>query len=183
MKLKRSGLRARGACALVAALGSAAVLSGGVLASPAAAGNLTNITPDNTFDLMLDVGGASTEPGAGVITWWANYGANQEWQVEQIGPTEEMFRNVNSNQCLTTDGIAGDQVYQEPCDYQSPAQHWITSLTEGSENETIQSELSGLYLDVYGDSPWPDAIVDTWYGNGGANQYFTSACPGWLCPH
>jgi Ricin-type beta-trefoil lectin domain-like len=75
--------------------------------------------------------------------------------------------------CLTTDGVAGDQVYQFWCEGAS-TQLWYTSLTPGGGEATIESEYSGLYLDVYGDSPWEGTIIDTWYYNGGYNQYFAA---------
>jgi hypothetical protein len=31
---------------------------------------------------------------------------------------------------------------------------------------------SGLYLDVYEKYPFPGGGIDTWYYNGGSNQYF-----------
>ena len=205
MKLKRYRFfRARVACAL-AALGSSALLAGGMLASPAAAsvgqgrvpkqahrtaarlphrsahtadvyGSFTtHVTPVNTWLLNLDVGGASTSPGAGVIDWWANGGANQVWTFTRITDTPNTYEiiNQNSNQCLTTDGIPGDQVVQEPC-AGSQAQHWTTALSPDAvfKAAAIKSVYSGLYIDVNSDSPWPGAFIDTWYGNGGDNQRF-----------
>jgi Ricin-type beta-trefoil lectin domain-like len=137
----------------------------------------THVTPANTFYLQLDVGGASTSPGAGVIDWWTNGGANQAWTFTRITGNANTFEiiNQNSGQCLTTDGVAGDQVYQEPCD-QGTAQEWITGLRPAtfSSAYAIESAYSGLYLDVNGDSPWPDTSIDTWYWNGGYNQYFAA---------
>ena len=86
--------------------------------------------------------------------------------------------NENSGQCLTSDGIPGDQVYQEPCIY-NLYQIWDTTLPTQYENyslasyDTIRNDASGLYLDVNGDSPWPGAWIDTWYYNGNPNQYFS----------
>lgn len=137
----------------------------------------THVTPANTFFLQLDVGGASTSPGAGVIDWWTNGGANQAWTFTRITGNPNTFEiiNQNSGQCLTTDGVAGDQVYQEPCD-QDATEEWITGLrpATGATAYSIESAYSGLYLDVNGDSPWPDTSIDTWYGNGGYNQYFSA---------
>jgi hypothetical protein len=95
-----------------------------------------------------------------VIDWYETGGANQDWLLLPTGAsnTYEII-NANSNMCLTTDGVAGDQVYQEPCT-SSTSQQWSTSLTSSSTGvHQIQSVYSGLYL-------------DTWYDNGGANQYF-----------
>jgi hypothetical protein len=179
MKLKRYGLRARGACVLVAALGSSALLAGGVLASAAAAepyGSFTtDVTPANTFYLQLDMGEASTESGAGLIDWWYNGHANQMWTFNRITETPDDFeiKNQNSGQCLTTDGVPGEQVVQEPCEG-AIDQQWITGLRPGTWPDTwgIESAYSHLQLDVYSDSPWPGEFIDTWYANGGWNQYF-----------
>lgn len=174
MKLKRFRLRARLACAL-AALGSSVLLACGFFASSAAAASAftVRVTPANTFFMLLDVSGASTSPGAPVIDWWANGGSNQSWTFSPDGGanTYEII-NQNSGQCLTTDGVAGDQVLQMPCTG-SQLQEWRTGLSpSSSETYTIQNVYSGLYLDVNSDSPWPGTSIDTWYYNGGQNQFF-----------
>ena len=82
---------------------------------------------------------------------------------------------------MTTDGVAGDQVFQKPCDVDilgtdpNEAQWWYTGLNANTLPYTgypIQSVASGLYLDVSGNYSLPGAAIDTWYWNGGANQYF-----------
>ena len=172
-----SGRRPRRAARISAVLGVLAVpaLLGATLAGPASASTAftTHITPNNTFGLLLDVSGGSTYPGAPVIDWYANGGQNQNWLFLPVngGNTYEII-NVNSNMCLTTDGVAGDQVYQEPCTG-SVIQQWQTNLTPGiTATYSIKNVWSGLYLDVNGGSPWAGASIDTWYWNGGANQYF-----------
>jgi hypothetical protein len=175
-----SGRRPRRAVRISAALAVLAVpaLLGATLAGPASAsaGFTTHVTPNNTFALLLDVSGGSTYPGAPVIDWYANGGQNQNWLFLPVngGNTYEII-NVNSNMCLTTDGVAGDQVYQDYCT-NSTNQQWGTALTQGNPTDYwhIQSVYSGLYLDVSGDSPWPGASIDTWYDNGGDNQYFAA---------
>jgi Ricin-type beta-trefoil lectin domain-like len=146
-----------------------------VLAGPASASSTfdTRLTPLNTFYLVLDVSGASTQPGAPVIDWWINDGANQSSEFVPYGGnrTYEII-NDNSGQCLTTDGVAGDQLYQFPR-VGRRQQLWETLLTAGAGGSyNIASAYGGLYVDVSGDSAWPGAAVDTWYGNGGHNQYF-----------
>lgn len=169
--------RPRRAARLAAALAVLAVpgLLGATLAGPASAsaGFTTHVTPNNTFFLLLDVSGGSTYPGAPVIDWYSNGGANQDWLFSPVGGSNTYdIINVNSNMCLTTDGVAGDQVYQEPCDG-SLLQQWQTGLTPGNASAyVIKNISSGLYLDVSGDSPWAGASIDTWYYNGGLNQQF-----------
>lgn len=161
--------------AAVAGLALPALIGGAVLAGNASASTAftTHVSPDNTFYLQLDVSGASTQPGAPVIDWWSNGGANQSWTFSPIGGanTYEII-NGNSNQCLTTDGVAGDQLYQLPCTG-SQEQQWATSLSlTASGTQAIRNVYSGLYVDVSGDSPWPGAAIDTWTYNGGDNQFF-----------
>jgi len=151
----------------------------------------TDLTPDNTGGLQLGVSEGSTTPGTGVIDWWSDGGAEQEWTFTPInnGEAYEII-NQNSGQCLTTDGVAGDQVYQEPCVVNARAPHeptdnaqWWTTSISASDVDTsglgdniiyypIVSVESGLYLDVSGDNPFPGATIDTWYSNGGRNQEF-----------
>ncbi|MBV9451138.1 MAG: RICIN domain-containing protein [Streptosporangiaceae bacterium] len=160
--------------ATLAVLATPAV-AGAVLAGPASASSsfTTHLTPNNTFFLLLDVSGGSTYPGAPVIDWTANGGANQDWLFQPSGGSNSyQIVNVNSNMCLTTDGAAGDQVFQDPCTG-AANQQWLTSLSPGNGRAyTIQSAFSGLYLDVSGDSPWEGTAIDTWPYNGGYNQQF-----------
>ncbi len=153
------------------------VLLGAVLAGPASASTAftVHVTPNNTLGLLLDVSGGSTQPGAPVIDWFANGGANQEWTFYSYGGnnTYEIV-NVNSGMCLTTDGVAGDQVFQMPCNGSS-TQQWATGLNPSSVNAyTIRNIYSNLYLDVSGGSSWWGASIDTWPYNGGSNQYFAA---------
>jgi hypothetical protein len=176
MKIKLPARRrAAKLSALLAGLAVPALVGGAVLAGPASASTqfTVHVTPNNTFGLLLDVSGGSTQPGAPVIDWWANGGANQQWTFSPIGGnnTYEII-NVNSGMCLTTDGVAGDQLYQLQCSG-SQIQQWVTGINPGSATaSTIRNVYSGLYVDVSGNSSWPGAAIDTWYYNGGANQFF-----------
>ena len=67
--------------------------------------------------------------------------------------------------------MAGDQVYQEPCNAQFN-QLWIATPPTDGTSFTIKSASSGMYLDVYGNSSWPGATVDTWPWTGNSNQEF-----------
>src|SRR6516162_5628253 len=114
MKIKLPARRrAAKLSALLAGLAVPALVGGAVLAGPASASTqfTVHVTPNNTFGLLLDVSGGSTQPGAPVIDWWANGGANQQWTFSPIGGnnTYEII-NVNSGMCLATDGVAGDQL-------------------------------------------------------------------------
>jgi hypothetical protein len=122
---------------------------------------------------MLDIDGASTSDAAELIDWVYNGGSNQVFTFQPSGNYYEIV-NQNSGLCLLADGIAGDIIYQEPCNG-SAAEQWATGLTPGSGLAyTIQNPASGLYMDVNGDSPWEGTEIIQWYGNGGYNQYFSA---------
>jgi len=128
---------------------------------------------------LLDVSGGSTEPGAPVIDWWANGGANQAWIFQSslyYAPNTYEIVNQNSGQCLTTDGVAGDQLYQWPCTPWSHNQVWVSDIRGFSDGQghAISNPAFGLVVDVYGNTSWPGAAIDAWYPNGGQNQYFQS---------
>ena len=175
MKIGTGVRTRRGRIALTAAavaVATAGAVAGGAASAQASTGFTTHITPDNTAFLLLDVSGGSTSLGAGVIDWVANGGANQSWTFIPYGNDVYEIENNNSGMCLTTDNVAGDQVYQFEC-FGVATQLWSTDLTPGTATDsTIESQSSGLYLDVNGDSPWEGTSIDTWYFNGGANQYF-----------
>jgi hypothetical protein len=157
----------------------AAGATGLIAASAGSASAATNfsahLTPANTGFLQLDVSGASTAAGAPVIDWWANGGANQLWTFSPAGDGKYEIINSNSGQCLTTDGVAGDQLRQFPCEG-GPGQLWRTGLTGDPLDIVIGHNIAnpafGLNVDVYGNNPWPGTAVDAWYPNGGANQSF-----------
>jgi hypothetical protein len=138
------------------------------------------LTPTNTFFLQLDMAGASTAPGGGLIDWWVNGNANQGWTFRHVYDSTGNYYiiiNDNSWMCLYADGTAGDQVYQAPCDaHNTYGEIWYTGLNPSTSNATygwaIENVSSGLYLDVAGDNPFPGASIDTWPWNGQPNQYF-----------
>jgi Ricin-type beta-trefoil lectin domain-like len=144
----------------------------------------TQLEPGSANEILfsvLDVSGASTSPGAPVIDWWdKNYllnDANQQWTIKPVQYGYYIV-NQNSGQCLTSDGVAGDQTYKWPCVgslYQMWYGNTYPALEDGyagSVADTWQNVASGLYLDVYGGDHLPGGTIDTWYWNGGDNQYF-----------
>ncbi|TWP37294.1 RICIN domain-containing protein [Leekyejoonella antrihumi] len=171
---RRRGLRRVGTAAGLAAC-SAVLIAAGAGTASASTAFTTHLTPNNTFYLQLDVSGASTAPGAPVIDWWSNGGANQAWSFIDAGGGSYEIVNQNSGQCLTTDGVAGDQLYQYPC-WGGWSQLWNTGLNPGDLGAvaTMSNPETGLDVDVDGNSPWPGAAIDAWYPNGGANQSFST---------
>jgi hypothetical protein len=182
---KRRGRKRVMAGLALAAVASATAITGAATAASASPlnGYAVLLSPSSSFDFQdLDVSGASQQDGAPVIQWWENDNANQQWYFEQTPDGNYWIVNENSGLCLTSDLVAGDGVYQWPCndpqgkpgDVNAPnGQEWSTSMgppSGGWTCSTIENVASGLYLDVYGDSIDADATIDTWYGNGGWNQ-------------
>lgn len=115
----------------------------------------------------LDVYNWSKQPGAVIDQWTCgNSQANQSWtNFPQTGGDD--FVNENSQLCLLSDGVAGDDVTQAACNG-SRAETWVISVY--NNHTAIKNLGSGLYLDVYGASKNNGATVDTWYFNGNNNQ-------------
>jgi hypothetical protein len=138
--------------------------------------------------LTLDVQGGSMAPGAPVIQWYDNGGANQRWTLPITRATEDWYgmgvvRNQNSGQCLTTDLRAGDQLYQYPCltsgGYPVQTQEWIARRVNADGVSYYSTQLtnpaSGLVVDVGGYSLSPGAAIIGWPAANGpyaANQVF-----------
>jgi hypothetical protein len=86
-----------------------------------------------------------------------------------------LIQSLNSGMCLTTDGVAGDQLYQTPCiprlaRYQGwsvvdiyPPDGWV----QGAYNPILS-----LCIDVYRDSNAAGAPIDAWPCKGQNNQEF-----------
>jgi hypothetical protein len=154
---------------------SAAALAG-LLATPGAAhanGPQVRLSPLSNPFLFLDVQGGSHGDGAPIVQWPLS-GDNQLFTMQPSGSHFELV-NKASNKCVTSDGVAGHQVYQWYC-HGTDNQLWDTSLVANNLiSYPIRSVASGLYLDVAGNSGAQGAAIDTWYWNGGPNQYFNGA--------
>jgi hypothetical protein len=74
--------------------------------------------------------------------------------------------------CLTTDGVAGDQLYQKLCDGNlAPYQQW--NVIEPSYGWVeLYNPWFDLAVDVYCNSNEPGAPIDAWHPNGQSNHYF-----------
>ncbi|GIH15249.1 RICIN domain-containing protein [Rugosimonospora africana] len=157
----------------VAVAGVAGLLGVTTGAANAASGFTVRLDPTSNPFLAVEVAGASNDWGASVDQWSINWGANQAWTFTPTSGGYEII-NKQSNQCLTTDNVAGDTVYQFPC-VGATTQVWSTSLSPNNLlGYSIKSVSSGLYLDVNGGSGSQGAAIDTWYWNGGYNQYFVA---------
>lgn len=142
----------------------------------------------NNSQMVMDVSGGSQVPGTQVIQWtmnsgnqwYAALGPNQQWILPTNGDVDGgtgAIRNVNSGQCIETDGIAGHAVYQARCNG-SALQQWRLELFHqwNWADFTIDSHFrvvnpaTGLLLDVYHASQNRGASIIVWYRNGGDNQ-------------
>jgi len=163
-------------CAVIGGIAAAGTESAS--ASPAMF-TRTLTTAGLPFYLNLDVSQGSTSNGAPVITWWVNGGANQKWTFETVRstPTQIIYRirNVNSTKCLTTNGIAGGQLYQYSCFPDDPYQEWTTGIGAAFDGSaySIRNVSFGLCVDVYGYNTLPGAKVDAWPCNSQQNQFFS----------
>lgn len=167
MRILRRGL---GAVALAAAT-AAALLGVTAGAANAASAMTVRLAPASNLLLTVEVYGASYDNGAAIDQWTVNGGSNQIWNFVPVGTAYEIV-NARSGKCITTDNVAGDTLYQFTC-IGATTQLWYTGLVPGNGYAyAIQSASSGLYMEVNGNSGWAGANIDTWYWNGGNNQYF-----------
>jgi hypothetical protein len=138
-------------------------------AHAATSSQYSTLVPSSDW-LNVAVAGGSTAPGAPIIQWWATGGAEQEWALPTSYTTGEII-NQNSGMCVTTDGVAGDQLYQEPCSNGAASQQWYAA--HNTDGPTLfQNPATGLVMDVSGYDMWAGGQIDAWYPNGQANQYF-----------
>jgi hypothetical protein len=132
----------------------------------------------------LDVYGASTNEYAGIDVWYDNCDANQQFTYpDQNGQVAEIV-SENSSMCLTTDGTAGDTLYQYPCQNAAgqmwQAEVWTDSWDyRGQTMVTFLNPSSGLVIDIYDNSYDAGATVDAWYPNQQTNQAFVLPVDQW----
>ena len=162
----------------------AASIALGVLGSHAAPASAAivgeRIIVSSNFPMALDVSGASTDKFAKVIQWWPTGSTNQTWAWDHVSGagTNATYRlqNLNSRMCLTTDGVAGHQLYQYPCQPNNESQMWSTPLDPLRPNlnsdAKISNKMSGLCVDVNGGSHAPGTAIITWYCGSAWNQYW-----------
>jgi hypothetical protein len=154
----------------VGALATAGLLAASPRAAHADDGPPVQIFPVSNIFLYLDVSGGSKGDGAPVILY-SQSGDNQLWQFRPLNGSTEIV-NKHSGKCLTTDGVAGHQLYQWYC-AGTPGQLWVSTVVAGAfEPGTIRNSASGLMVDVSGGSVSQGAAIIGWYYTGGNNQRF-----------
>jgi hypothetical protein len=160
-----------GALAVAAAVGTLAVT-----ASPAAASDGSTIILTPKINPFLTVqtpvqSGAYAHVELGTVSSYLI----DVWWFKPTGPehTYELI-NDNSHQCMTSDDVAGDAVFQYPC-VGSANQLWVSNIVAGETTARSYHALSsGLYLDVPHGLAAYGVSLDVWYWNGNDNQFFYS---------
>jgi Ricin-type beta-trefoil lectin domain len=158
-------------------LAGAALATAAVAAVPAAASaqSLQNVaisTEVSANSLVLDVAGGSTDNGGGVIQWYGSFAGNQRWNLVDQGDGTETIVNQNSGKCLTTDGVAGHEIYQFTC-VGSPLRKWQGTLRQQFDGKTdLVNRASRLALDISGGNHWAGGKLIGWPQNDQDNQKF-----------
>lgn len=131
-----------------------------------------------SYDLLnVAVADGSTSAGGRVIQWPADGGSEQAWYFGTItlnGVYQgTVIANANSGMCLNTDGVAGDELTQQPCYYGDNYELFDVHGSLGGY-DSFSNVATGLYMDVNGYS-WNEGDgIDLWYQNDAPNQTFAT---------
>ncbi|RPF38223.1 RICIN domain-containing protein [Streptomyces sp. TLI_185] len=154
------------ACALTgtgatAHAASAAPVSGTVY-------TLTNVASKKLMDVKL----ASTAPGAPVIQYTSNNGANQQWLLTRTSSGAYTVRSANSGLCLDTPAPQSEttQLVQNTCDGAGD-QQW--KLQPAGDAYNLVNAANGLVVDNKQSSDKDENEIIQWPSNGGDNQRWT----------
>ena len=118
----------------------------------------------------LDVNGASTASGAGIIQWPQNGGSNQQWTVTADGSYYQIT-NRNSGYVLDVNGAStasGAGIIQWPWNGGNNQQWALMAVSTGVYKAINRN--SGLALDVNGASTANGATIIQWPWSGASNQ-------------
>jgi len=119
----------------------------------------------------LDVNGASTASGAGIIQWSQNGGNNQQWIITNNGIGYYQITNRNSSDALDINGAStnsGAGAIQWPWNGGNNQQWQLTSVSTGIYKATNRN--SGMVLDVSGASTTNGAGIVQSTSNSGSDQ-------------
>jgi hypothetical protein len=167
----------------LAALAATAAVA---LAAPSAASalSLNNVaiaSKHTGFTGVLDVAGGSTVAGAKVIQYSVTGGSNQRWNFVEYGnewSPHTQIVNQKSGLCLTTSGIAGQQLYVTYCNTSNPRQDWHTTLPPFGLNPMYGFAAAYVFgynylvIDVQGASGLAGTPVIGWPATNADNQRF-----------
>jgi len=154
---------------LVAALATAIALVAPTAASAAEFDNIALASRSTSYTGVLDTSGGSSAAGAKVIQNAVNGGTSQRWSFNDAS----QIVNLKSGLCLTTSGVAGQQLYLTYCNAANPRQIWAgrpQPLFYVAHD--IYNPMTGLRIDVQGSSGLAGTPVIGWYDNDSLNQAF-----------
>jgi hypothetical protein len=163
------------ATGVLAVVATAAAMT--VVATPSYANsaNFSSLSNASTWGHM-DVAGGSTSAGGRIIQWPGSGADNQQFKYPSTNNETGYIIAKNSQMCITTDGIAGHQLFQMPCggawaQYQQwRVQTYIPWYQFMERFGWFTNPASGLVIDLEGGSRSPGTRIIGWYGNGGLNQ-------------
>ncbi|GAB3162267.1 glycoside hydrolase N-terminal domain-containing protein [Myceligenerans halotolerans] len=138
-----------------------------------ATGGLTQIVNEGSAR-CVDVVNGSTDPGAEVIQYTCHGGANQQWQLNDLGNGYHQVVNQGSGLCLDVDGAStenGARVIQWTCHGGTNQQWELRDVGDGVVE--IVARHSGKCLDVRDQSTENGARLNQYSCWGGANQRWT----------
>ena len=140
-----------------------------------------NLIADGTYtvtnqhsNMVMDDPGSSHTAGALIIQWTLNNGANQHWQLANLGNNNVKLTNVASGLALgvvAASTAAGAQMEQRGYTGASN-QIWHVSAGAGGTYVFTNSN-SGLVLEVPGSSTKTNTVLDQAASTGGGNQLWT----------
>lgn len=119
----------------------------------------------------LDVNGAATANGAGIIQWPQNGGNNQQWIITDNGGGYFKVINRNSSDALDVNGASkasGASIIQWPWNGGNNQQWQLTSVSAGIYK--VINRNSGMALDVTGASTTNGALIIQYPWSGATNQ-------------
>jgi hypothetical protein len=117
----------------------------------------------------LDVQGASSRENANVQQWGCSGGANQKWDIVDLGRGQYSIISQNSNKALTVSG-GGDGANVEQNRYNGGAnQRWRLERAGNGAYRIINLSTNSC-LDVEGAKRDDGANIQMWGCSGGANQ-------------
>ncbi|WP_035844954.1 RICIN domain-containing protein [Kitasatospora azatica] len=165
--------------AVPVALGLAACALAGTTATAHAAtaapvsGNVYTLANAASSDELMDVQFGSTAPGAPVIQYHSNNGANQEWLLTRTSSGAYTIRSAKSGLCLNSapNPQTSAQLVQNPCNGTADQQWNIQPVNDGSGTYTLANVATGLLADDTRSSTADANPIIQWPSNGGsANQ-------------
>jgi hypothetical protein len=140
-----------------------------------------SLIPNGTYSIVnrnsgqaMDVPGWSGAQGTALDQWSVNGGANQKWQLTNLGNNLVELVNANSGLAAEVNGsstAAGAQIDQRQ--YVGTANQIWSVVSVGGGYYELVNQNSGMALDVPGWSGTPGTLLDQWNVNGGGNQVWS----------